>query len=149
MFLNWASTQSDVNKMLKISSRHKTNGCHKTDIESSWEYQKVLLHAVEHQASKQNRTLFKHYTTQNMHKGRHEKTDWSPPLLPQIAILDPSERKHFKKKGNVDFSGWGTAAFRAYCAITAFPYSQNRTKLKLKFKLPFYNTYIPHYTTQK
>lgn len=27
------------------------------------------------------------------------------PLLPQIALLDPSEGKHFKKKGNVDFSG--------------------------------------------
>lgn len=30
MFLNRASTQTDVNKMLKTNSRHKTNGCHKT-----------------------------------------------------------------------------------------------------------------------
>lgn len=40
---------------------------------------KVLLHAVEHRASKQNRNLFKNYTTQNMHKeGMRKQTEVLP-----------------------------------------------------------------------
>lgn len=102
------------------------------DIESSWEYQKyyLMLLNIRHLSKKgpylritQHRTCIR----------RHEKTDESPSLLPQITILDLSERKHFKMKGNVDFSGWGTAAFRAYCAISASPHSQNRTKLGLHY----------------
>lgn len=58
----------------------------------------VLLHAVEHHASKQNRTLFKNYTIQNMHKAAVENRIKSSPPSPNTYLGSFWENVSKRKK---------------------------------------------------
>lgn len=103
MLPNWASTEMNANK---IGSRDKTNERHKIECRYRiiTRIPKALLHAVEYHAFKQNRTLLKNYTIQNMHKAAGEIRLKSSPPSPN-SYPGPFRKNVLKRKKMQTFQG--------------------------------------------
>lgn len=121
MFLNRSSTQTDVNNMLKISCRQmgvRKQQCRQRIILRT---PKMLLHAVEYQASTQNETVFKNYATQSMHK-RHEKNRLkSSPPSPNSFLKIILRENTLKRKETETFQSEALQLLKATVQSRLFP----------------------------
>lgn len=101
----------------------------------------VLLHAVEYHAFKQNRTLFKNYTIQNMHKAAGENRLKSSPPSPN-SYLGPFRENISKRKEMQTFQGGAQQLLKPI--VQSLLFCTQKTKLiKTKVLITFLQYMYP------